>query len=130
MSSRILVIDDDDAINESLCDLLTARGYTVESALNGHEAIVLVNRLGYRADVIVLDLVMPVMDGLEFLRRRVAEPLLANVPVIVMSAQTTRLVQAALKPYAVFAKPPRLDALLDTVSRACQGLPAPAARIA
>src|SRR5687767_5469183 len=109
MAFRVLVIDDDEAINEALCDLLIARGYTVESALNGHDAIVKVNRHGFRADVIVLDLVMPVMDGIEFLRRRVNEPLLANTPVIVMSAQTSRLVMSALKPYAVFAKPPRLD---------------------
>jgi two-component system alkaline phosphatase synthesis response regulator PhoP len=127
MPWRILIIEDDEAINESLCEVLTARGYDVECARNGHDAITRSMRRAFRPDVIVLDLLMPVMDGITFMRLRVNEPLLERAPVIVVTAQPTMMMETALQPYAVVPKPVALASLLDIVSRACHGQPAPKA---
>jgi CheY-like chemotaxis protein len=82
---EILVVDDDPAVREALCDVLLDEGYTVARACNGAEAV------GYLAGArmpaaIILDLTMPVMDGYEFLDRRAADPGLAEIPVVVVSA--------------------------------------------
>ena len=80
----ILVVEDDDRVLEAITEFLETVGYPVSSARNGKEAID--RARGEHPSLILLDLSMPVMDGWEFLRRRGAEPSLASVPVIVISA--------------------------------------------
>lgn len=118
MSWRLLIIEDDDAIAESLADVFSARGYQVALARNGQEALDRVRSTGLRPDAILLDLLMPVMDGFEFLRVRSHEPLVATAPVIVITAQP-RAGRSADDTYAQFEKPLPLRPLLDTVERAC-----------
>lgn len=85
MKKKILIVEDDAAISESLRELLELEGYQVLQAMNGLEAL---NVLGEVTDVdlLLLDLMMPEMDGQEFLREREKRALIANVPVIVISA--------------------------------------------
>ena len=109
--SRILVVDDEPAIRTFLVEGLTDAGYSVCTASNGAEAL---QRAGeYRSDVVLLDLLMPVMDGLAFLRERLLQPDLARVPVVVLTAAGMETLRAAtkLRASAVLSKPLDLDVL-------------------
>ena len=85
-AESILVVDDDDDIRQTLATLLEAQGYDVNIAVDGADAL---RSLGDRPlpDVILLDLGMPNVDGREFRRRQRLDPRLANIPVIIISAE-------------------------------------------
>ena len=84
-TSRVLVVDDDEAIREAIAELLRDQGYDVSVAANGEQALE-VCRSRANPDLILLDLRMPVMDGIEFTRRKDQDPTLAHVPVCVITA--------------------------------------------
>jgi CheY-like chemotaxis protein len=116
---QILIVEDDRDIRETLAEILVDEGYQVAVAANGEEAL---RRLrGVQAPcVILLDLMMPVMDGWEFRRRQQQDPGLATVPVIVVSgdgniAQKATGIGAA----GYLLKPIHLDTLLDTIRLHC-----------
>jgi CheY-like chemotaxis protein len=113
---RIVIIEDDEDIRDTLSLALEFEGYTVLSASNGKEGIALLERCGAPC-LILLDLMMPVMNGWEFLRERNSSDALSPVPVIVVSAfadeTSDHTVQAFLR------KPVDLDTLLKMVSRYC-----------
>jgi CheY-like chemotaxis protein len=81
----ILVVDDDVEIRQALTDVLEDEHYTVVCAANGREAIAMVEE-GLRPDLILLDVMMPVMDGWHFLSARLAYPQLVEIPIIIISA--------------------------------------------
>lgn len=81
---RILVVDDESEIREMLVETLTREGYQVTCAAHGAEALEHLRRSA-RPGLILLDLMMPVMDGWEFLKQKKLDPLLASIPVVVMS---------------------------------------------
>jgi CheY-like chemotaxis protein len=112
--TRVLVVDDETAIADALQDILSMEGYEVVTALNGHEGLRLLNEL--KPDLVLLDLMMPVMDGRELLRRVQADPQLRGIPVVVMSAgRITEEERRTAR--AILAKPFALDALLRTVAQ-------------
>lgn len=81
---EILVVDDDVEVRDAIRDVLEDEGFVVRCATNGEDALAaLASEL---PDAIVLDLTMPVMDGYEFLSRRRAQPELAGIPVVVVTA--------------------------------------------
>src|SRR5918995_7053584 len=80
---RVLIVDDDRRMLDLLVDLLEVDGYEVATALNGAEALDLV--LAFDPDVVVSDVVMPVVGGLELCRRLKDEAHTANVPVLLIS---------------------------------------------
>src|SRR5512138_3072107 len=82
--SRILVVDDEPIVRMLLAESLADAGHSVTAARNGAEALERV--LAQPADMVLLDLLMPGMDGVTFLRERQVHPRLASVPVIVLSA--------------------------------------------
>lgn len=84
-SAPILVIDDDLATREVLSMLLDAEGYTVQTATDGAAALQHL-RQGEHPALILLDLMMPIMDGWQFRREQLRDPRLADIPVIVCSA--------------------------------------------
>jgi CheY-like chemotaxis protein len=114
----VLVVDDDHDIRETLRDLLELEGWPVEVARNGVEAL---DRMrAERFGLVLLDLFMPVMDGAEVCRRRLGDPALEGVPVVVVSAAPDlddRL--QALHVTGHLEKPVRIEALLATVARYC-----------
>jgi CheY-like chemotaxis protein len=112
----ILVVDDDPAIRDVVADLLEMSDYKVTTASNGAEALDQI-RLEQPAAVL-LDLMMPVMDGWEFLRRCRCGPPCAGVPVAIMSAAHDAASAAStLGVQAYLAKPFEIDAVLDVVDR-------------
>ncbi|HEX9290552.1 MAG TPA: response regulator [Anaeromyxobacteraceae bacterium] len=117
---QVMVIEDDFAIRETLRELLEEEGYHVVGAANGMEAL---DRLkaGRAPHLILLDLMMPIMDGWEFRSAQQLDPALAGIPVVVISA-SHGLEQkvAGMSAAAFLAKPFELDALLETVERYCQ----------
>jgi CheY-like chemotaxis protein len=110
----ILVVDDDPEIRESIADLLRDEGYHVAVASHGGEALEHV-RNGARPDLIVLDLMMPVMDGWQFLDERTRDAALKTIPVVVVSATPETLQPPDT--CAFIRKPMRLDDLLNVVAR-------------
>jgi CheY-like chemotaxis protein len=113
---RVLVVDDDALIRDTLATALSDEGYSVRVARDGRVALDTLNQ--WRPDLIVLDLMMPVMDGPAFRAAQSAEATTAAIPVIVLSAahnlhRQTKDLGAA----AVFAKPFDLVALLDAIER-------------
>jgi CheY-like chemotaxis protein len=113
----ILVVEDDGDIRSALCSILSDEGYEVSSASDGSEALSHL-RSGGRPALILLDLMMPVMDGADFRCAQLQDPTLAQIPVVVLTADGRFHDMArALGATAAFAKPFELDALLATVAR-------------
>ncbi len=111
MSARILVIDDDAAIRESLRDVLGDAGYEVTLAKDGREALAMMSP---RPDLLLVDLMMPELDGWELIDELQRTAPLADIPVCVLTAISSH---APPKANAVLQKPIALDTLLDTVAR-------------
>lgn len=105
----IFIVDDDRDIREDLGELLRDEGFTVEAAWNGAEAL---NRLqaGFRPDAIILDIMMPVMDGTTFRGELKKLPQLAAIPVIGLSAWPNQTLD-----FDCLQKPMRFETLLDRI---------------
>ncbi len=119
--TMVLLVEDDGDVREALADVLREHGYDVAWAADGAEAIRAL-RSGLRPAAILLDLMMPVMDGFQFRAEQRSDPALARIPVIVVSAD--RAIDrdaAALGAAAKLAKPARVDDLLATVARVASG---------
>ena len=114
----ILIVEDDADLREMMAQLLTLEGYRAETVANGRDALEYL-RQGDRPDLILLDLMMPIMDGWEFRRRQREDPELATVPVVVLSAlDQTRA--ADLGGTAFLKKPLDFDRLLQLVRQHCR----------
>jgi CheY-like chemotaxis protein len=112
---QILVVDDDLNIRSVVDDLLTGEGYLVRTAGNGRQALEIMAT--WRPVVILLDLSMPEMNGWDFLEHQQADPELARIPVVVMSAQFNLSVGTGLSSAAaVVAKPFDVEHLLDLIT--------------
>jgi CheY-like chemotaxis protein len=113
----VLIVEDDADLREMMAQLLSLEGYRTQTVANGVEALDVLQR-GDRPDLILLDLMMPVMDGWEFRRRQIQDPRIADVPVVVLSAlDPSRAVDLAGA--AFLKKPLDFDRLLDLVRRFC-----------
>ena len=116
---RVLVVEDDRLAREALEAILEARGFSVAAAGNGREAL---NYLQTHRppDVILLDLMMPVMNGWEFRRHQKQNPALAAIPVIVCSGVEDVPAEAALVGAAGHLQKPIVpEELVETVSHFC-----------
>lgn len=112
---RILVVDDDEMIQESIREVLSDEGYDVVIAQNGVDALAKL-RAGERPAVILLDLMMPIMDGWQFRSEQKKDEALAAIPVIVITA-AGGAVRSTIDADEFMTKPVRLDMLLDAVRR-------------
>jgi len=93
MHRRVLVVEDDADLREALVGLLVAEGHEVEGVGDGRAA--LESMRARRPDVVVLDLMLPIMDGWEVLAVQRSEPGLAEIPVVVVSGNATPVAAAA-----------------------------------
>ncbi|MCU1281593.1 MAG: response regulator [bacterium] len=130
MVGGVLVVEDDEDIRADLTAILRVKGFDVDEAANGREALAQLQR-GARPCVIVLDLMMPVMNGWELRAAMRGDPALGAIPVIVVSGKGRIAPDEAqtLAPAAVLVKPFELSELLELVARFCpRGQATPAAR--
>ena len=110
---HVLVVDDDQDIRELLVSVLADDGYVAESARNGREALEKLD--DWRADLVVLDLMMPVMDGWTFAQRLREQK--RKIPIIVISAandvkrhaETVGAVDVIPKPFDIDSLLPRIE---------------------
>ena len=115
--ARILVVEDDQDISTVLCEVLEGHGYAADAVENGREALAWLRTPGHRPALILLDLRMPVMCGPEFRRWQCLDPQLADIPVLLLSADhRADEVAKALGVAGFLAKPFDLDALLAAVA--------------
>lgn len=112
----ILLVEDDDAIRETVAECLAAEGYRVVAAEHGAEALARL-REGERPDLVLLDLVMPVMNGAELVAWVRGEPRLARVRLLLMTAAITSPGPELPEVDATLVKPFDLDDLLVAVAR-------------
>jgi CheY-like chemotaxis protein len=119
---RILVVDDEDMIRDSLIEYLDENGYRATGAVDGQDALSKLAAADRRPCVILLDLMMPVMDGQTFRAQQLLDPELARIPVIVLSAhQGVAKVAHGLNLPDHLPKPFKLDDLLRLVHKHCPG---------
>jgi CheY-like chemotaxis protein len=112
----VLVVEDDRELREMMVVMLALEGFEPEEASDGAEALDRLRR-GARPHVILLDMMMPRMDGWEFCRQRALDPVLGEIPVVVLSAVPRERIRVPAA--AVLSKPFDYDTLLSTVRRLC-----------
>jgi CheY-like chemotaxis protein len=113
--SYVLVVDDDPAIRGLLADALKGEGYAVDLAAHGREALEAMR--ARRPATVILDLMMPVMDGFTFMEACHQERLCDDVPIVVISAVQDAIERIHEVPvHACIAKPFDLDDLVRTVA--------------
>jgi CheY-like chemotaxis protein len=112
-------VDDTAPVRNALVTLFDTNGYHARGAKNGGDAL-RVLRDGFPASLVVLDMVMPEMDGWEFRRAQRADPALAAIPLVVLTAVVNPALEAEkLGAVAGFRKPLDVYALLDVVREVC-----------
>jgi two-component system, sensor histidine kinase and response regulator len=116
MSARIIVVDDNRWVRETLPALLDDEGYRVEVAENGEDAFRRVCR--EPVDLVLTDVSMPEVDGLELIRLMRADPFFRTVPIIAMTAYGGRRLEEARQAGAdaCFEKPLQHEVLLTTIT--------------
>jgi CheY-like chemotaxis protein len=107
----ILIVDDEPAICDTLRDILEDEGFDVEVACDGVDALEALGRMSVLPRVLILDLLMPRMDGNELLTNLRADPVLAGLPVVVSTSDPSRAPNGVL----IMKKPVDLELLLSTV---------------
>jgi len=110
--SHVLLVEDDHHLREVTADALRDSGIDVVEAANGAQALAAMR--GELPCLVLLDLMMPVMDGWEMARRMAADPVLAQVPICVVSAVAS---QAPPEASEVLSKPASLASLLAVVRK-------------
>jgi CheY-like chemotaxis protein len=116
----VLIVEDDDAICSSLGEALEEEGFDVETAANGRDALELL-RTGKTPSAIVLDLMMPVMDGWDFRHEQLRDPALRDIPIVVVTAAgfSNGSIRMQFGDVTLIPKPVSFFDLLAAVRAAC-----------
>jgi len=116
MRKKILVVDDDPINRKLIVKILSKKGFEAVEAGNGVEAFSLLEKESF--DIILLDIVMPVMDGIEFLKEIKLKPEYINLPIIILTTDDTKKVEALnLGANDVIIKPISPVTLLETIEK-------------
>ena len=122
-SGHVVIVEDDEPTREMVAALVAAHGFQPIVAEDGLEALHLLRAVRHRAGtpcLVLLDLTMPRLSGREFRRAQLADPIVAGVPVVVMSgAVDAEQHAAALGAVATLTKPLDVHAVIDVVRRYC-----------
>src|SRR5215510_13165771 len=124
MAGNVLIVEDDPDVRDMLSTLLSLEGFHAVPAEDGLEGLHLLRAVRHRSPdtpcLVLLDLKMPRLSGHEFRRAQLGDPVVANVPVAVMSGAADLQQRAdALGAVATLAKPIDFEALLNVVRRYC-----------
>ena len=120
MSKHVLVVEDDVDIRDALIGILRDEGYAADAAGNGVEALDHLRSNAPRPALILLDLMMPVMNGWQFRTAQKGDDALNAIPVVVISADAgVKQKAASIGAQGYLKKPIELDALLDVVAKYC-----------
>lgn len=113
----LLLVEDDEAILTTMKNILELSGYSVETAKNGQEALKKLTQIE-RPCLILLDLMMPIMNGIQFLEAVQKGKVFTGIPIIIISAFSEKVkdVSGYVK---IIKKPCDLDVLLKTVGHYC-----------
>jgi CheY-like chemotaxis protein len=111
----VVVVEDEEELSETLRDVFEDEGYSVGIAKDGRAGLQLIRELPNLPCIIILDLLMPVMDGNEFYRQLKADPRFGDVPVVITTSDPSRAPSGVF----IMRKPVKLDVLLDTVRKCC-----------
>jgi CheY-like chemotaxis protein len=123
VAKLILIVEDDLDVSRLLAEILEAEGYRTATAANGCEALNHLRKNSHYPDLILLDMMMPVMDGWKFREEQQKLPALASIPVLTVTADgDARGKAASIQAAGYLSKPLQIDSLLDEVERIC-GLP-------
>ena len=112
----ILIVDDDPGIQDTLASLFELYGLKSVTASNGREALKIISE--NTPSVILLDLMMPVMNGWQFLKEKCANPNIAGIPVVVMTAGIDEV--PAGQAVAILRKPMAMDDLMAAINNYVQ----------
>jgi CheY-like chemotaxis protein len=117
----VAIVDDDADIREVIGAVLEEQGYSTIEASDGRAALEMLQRARPKPDLLLLDLMMPMMDGWQLQRRLREDPELAEIPIVIMTAHAGfgRAVRSAQPDTPVLSKPLDLDQLLETVETYC-----------
>ena len=116
----VCVVDDDADIREALSDVLSLEGYDVISAGDGESALGLLRKRRSDCRLILLDLMMPEMNGWEFRRQQLQDPSIAEIPVLLLTGAGTAAKSIdELHVAGTIEKPVELDTLLAEVAHYC-----------
>jgi CheY-like chemotaxis protein len=117
-SAHILVVEDDPDIRESVVEILEDDGHVVTSAGDGREALDVLQSASPAPDLILLDLMMPVMSGYQFREEQLKLPAFASIPVLIVTADVNaRSKVESLKVAGFVQKPLKIRPLLDLVDQ-------------
>ena len=101
MSRLALVVDDSMLIRHSVCRFLEDRGFAVESASNGRDALAILDRV--RPDIVITDLDMPVMSGRELIHVLKSKPETEAIPIVIVAGRSSASADAqGLAEFAIF----------------------------
>jgi CheY-like chemotaxis protein len=120
--ASILVVEDDEDIRDAIGDILENEGYEIALAENGQHALEVLGKLS-RPCLLLVDLLMPRMDGWELIKALAGDDRLATIPVVLMSGLSD---SARLAGHVVIKKPIDLAILLEIVHEHCCGERGPA----
>lgn len=117
---HILVVEDERDLLESVVEALEEKGYSTAAAQDGLQALAYLDGSARKPSLIVLDLMMPHMNGAEFRQAQLARPEVASIPVVVVSADAHHLKDrfASLAPAGFLRKPFEIAALLEVIDGA------------
>jgi CheY-like chemotaxis protein len=120
MAHRVLVVDDDADIRQTVIEVLQESGHHATGASNGLEALERLRGTAELPCVILLDLMMPEMDGEQFREEQLKDPLLSRIPVVVISAFRDSAERAkAMAAAGHLTKPVSLGALIGVINSVC-----------
>jgi CheY-like chemotaxis protein len=123
MKDRVVIVEDDELIRESLLEVLEDNGYEAIGASDGREAFEKLAKLDGPPCLIVLDLMMPGMDGREFRKLQLLDPALKMIPVVVISAfRDLDEIAKEMAPVGHFKKPLKLQDFLNIIQTHCPGI--------
>ncbi|GAB6073917.1 response regulator [Nautilia lithotrophica] len=118
-NKKVLVVDDDPINRKLIVKILSKKGFEAIEAGNGVEAFTALENND--VDIILLDIVMPVMDGIEFLKEIKTKPTYINVPIIILTTDDSKKTQAlALGANDVIIKPISPVTLLEKIENYIQ----------